>query len=163
MGISVSEANEFLTAWAAPTPVDLRVLSMSLTMLTTALKHAGCPLPNPLPDDLKNAQGFFLLTILQKQGVVSAASGELRRQIQGKVTTELQPVNPLFFFGGSDTSIRGENIASLLPTMSYWQLANWIVYTWCEGDISIDDSISFTSDRTTRGAYWNVSETDITP
>jgi hypothetical protein len=163
MGISEAEADEFLTAWAAPTPVDSTVLSMSLSLLTTSLKHAGCPLPNPLPNDLKNAQGFFLLTILQKQGAVSAASGELRRQTQGKVTTELQPVNPLFFFGGSDTSIRGENIASLLPTMSYWQLGNWMVYTWCEGDISIDETISFSSDRTTRGASWNVVETDITP
>lgn len=162
-GLTQLEANDFSVAWGGPTSVDPLVLFTSYNMLSIAIKHAGCTLPSTLPDELKNAQAFFMLELLQQQGNIARTSGDLKKQVQGRVTTEVQDDRPFFFFGGQDSSLRGENIASLLPHTTYWQLANWFVYNWCEGDIGIDDTINFSSDRTTRGAYWNVPHEDIAP
>lgn len=162
-GLTQTEANEFSVAWGGPTTVEVLVLFTSYNMLVTAVKHAGCTIPSSFPDELKNAQAFFLLELLQQQGQILRTPGDLRKQVQGRVTTEVQDDRPFFFFGGQDSSLRGENIASLLPHMTYWQLGSWMIYNWCEGDIGIDDTITFTSDVTTRGAYWNVPDQDITP
>lgn len=159
-GLSQAEANSFSVAWLGPPTVDPRVVAMAYTMLKMASRHAGCPLPAELDDELKNAQALFMMEILQKQGKILSTTGEIQRQTQGKVTTEMQRIYPLFFFGGQDSSIRGENIASLISHMTFWQLANWIVYNWCEGDIGLDETINLVSDMTTRGAAWNVPESD---
>ena len=159
-----SEADEISLLMGGPATVNPLWVAISGKLTKASIKKAGCPPPPTADEDglLSQAQAFFMLEMMQKNGKIQSTTGEIAKQVQGKVSTEMQRLYPLFFFGGSDDTIRGENIATLLSHMTYWQLANWMISLWCEGDIDMGDSVTLSSDTTSRGAGWQDEFTDVT-
>lgn len=132
--------------------------------VNSTLWFAGCT-PEDVSDRydiLKHAHVLFLLEDLAKTGKLTVTTGEIKRQTQGRVTTEMQGWYPLFFFGGMDSTVRGENIATMLQHMTYWQAGAYLVNKFCDATVDIADIIQLSSDNTTRGSGWNISEYDPT-
>jgi len=112
---------------------------------------------------LKHAEAMYLLDRLAASGTVSFTSGDISKQVQGKVQVEVQKSYPLFFFGGSDASVRGENVVSMLSRITPWQLGNFFVSSYCDAQVSYADIITLSVDRTTRGNgwYYELSDNDF--
>ena len=160
--IDLARAQELATSMGIdPNVFNQGVLDMAHGAVIVKMYDMKCTPPASADDDgiLELAEYFLALEFLAKAGKVTVTSGEIARQTQGRVSVEMQKWYPMFFFGGQDTSVRGDSIGSMMMHMSYWQLGNYFITKYCEKDYSVSDVVSLVDDNTTRGDSWNVPYT----
>ncbi len=104
---------------------------------------------------LKHAEAAFMINSLAGSKAITLSPGMLQSQTEGKFKVEMQRNVPMFFFGGKDESVRGEQIFSMLSSMTPWQLGNYYADAYCASTITVANIFYLTVDRTTRGRGWN--------
>ena len=92
-----SEADEISLLMGGPSSVNPIWITIALKLTKTSIKKAGCPVPSLVDEDglLSQAQAFFMLEMMQKNGKIQSTTGEIAKQVQGKVSTEMQRLYPL--------------------------------------------------------------------
>lgn len=132
-------------------------------MVRLDLKLGGCSDVSESDDEelemLKHAEACLMLEFLARKKLINVTHGDIRKQTQGRVSVEMQQSYPLFFFGGSDSSVRGENVTSMLSHATLWQLGHMFAYMFCDAQATWDDIILLSTDRTTRGRGWDADFT----
>ena len=159
--MSVEDASAAASIYGAK-EVPPMFLKMAESIIDQILKRLECDIPKSVEDDgtLANAQLGFVLDFMQKAGLIALTTGDLAKQTQGRVSTEMQRTYPMFLIRGMTGPGGQEGFLGLVSHMSWWQVAVWLVEGYADGTVKMSDIIKLVQDANTRGNKWKEPEYD---